>query len=861
MMQEVAVDAVLISAPNTNELPSAYASRLAVEYAATANEDHKKTFGQFFTPIEIGNYLASLATFTGTEVRLLDPGCGTGVLACALVEHLVRTPSQLTAITLDAYDVDEGVQPYTQAVLDYLTTWLHGRNITCHCQLVPRDFIHEHEDLWSFPLAQASPVYDLVISNPPYFKLSATDPRNALARQRQHDQPNIYSLFIVQAALLTKPGGELIFIVPRSFCSGPYFERFRRFAFEHLSFDVFHLFHSRSKAFQKDAVLQENMIFKATRVATTPAPTYPVQVVASEAGHDLAGAPKQACTLQELVDLGSREQVLFLPTSAAERTLIADFKNWRHRLKDFGWEVSTGPVVAFRTTEYLHETPSPDRVPLFWIDHVRRGMIDWPNTRGRHQYLDAAGGKKGGLLPSRNYVLLRRFSAKDDKHRLIAAAYYADEWAQYATVGLENKLNYIYSPKGALTIEQTTGLTALLNSNLYDAFFRIFNGNTQVSATEARALPMPPLAAIEEIGRRMQGQELEALNSIVNDVLHHPMDGTLFPEEPIELTADLQKIKESTEILKALGLPRAQLNDRSALTLLALLDLKPEGSWQQLHPRHMGVTPIMDWCRINYGRDYAPNTRETFRRQTLHQFYACGIVIYNEDDPARPVNSPHANYLISPELRHVLEQFSTPTWDEELKQYLVSRPTLVQQYAMAREMTLIPLRISPDLSLNLSSGAHSQLIGQIVTEFGPRFAPDAEVIYLGDTGGKTDYFNRERLKELGVEVDKHGKMPDVVLYFGAKNWLLLIEAVTSHGPVDGKRHKELSDLFAKNTTDGIVYVTAFPDKRTMGRYLSDISWETEVWVAEAPTHMIHFNGVRFLGPYGSNPAANNEAGQ
>lgn len=316
-----------------------------------------------------------------------------------------------------------------------------------------------------------------------------------------------------------------------------------------------------------------------------------------------------------------------------------------------------------------------------------------------------------------------------------------------------------------------------------------------------------------------------------------------------------QKIRESLQILAALGMPRAQLNERSALTLLALLDLKPTGSWQQLQPSRMGVTPIMTWCREHYQKAYAPNTRETFRRQTLHQFLANGLVFYNQDQPTRSVNSPHANYVVTLALQALLEQFGTDAWPAALEAYLKGRPTLIQQYAQERAMTLIPLRISPEIELRLSAGAHSTLLAAIITEFAPRFAPDAEIIYIGDTGPKTaDYFQRDRLAELGVEIEKHGKMPDVVLYFAAQDWLLLIESVTSHGPVDGKRHQELRQLFAQHTTAGLVYVTAFPDKRTMGRYVGDIAWETEVWVAEAPTHLIHFNGVRFLGPYDNTPS-------
>lgn len=161
---------------------------------------------------------------------------------------------------------------------------------------------------------------------------------------------------------------------------------------------------------------------------------------------------------------------------------------------------------------------------------------------------------------------------------------------------------------------------------------------------------------------------------------------------------------------------------------------------------------------------------------------------------------------------------------------------------------MIPVMIADGQEITLTPGAHSLLIKDIITEFAPRYAPGSEVIYIGDTGDKVGYFRRERLSELGVDVDKHGKMPDVVLYYPENNWLLLIESVTSHGPVDAKRHGELATLF-ENAHPGLVYVTAFPDRATMGKYLSEISWETEVWVAEAPTHLIHFDGERFLGPY------------
>lgn len=314
------------------------------------------------------------------------------------------------------------------------------------------------------------------------------------------------------------------------------------------------------------------------------------------------------------------------------------------------------------------------------------------------------------------------------------------------------------------------------------------------------------------------------------------------------MTDGQSKIDEALEILKALGMPKAQQNERSALTLLALVNLHPQGSWQNIESPMIGVTPIMDWCRDIYSKEYAPNTRETFRRQTLHQFVDAGICLYNPDKPERPVNSPKACYQITDQVCGVLRNFSTSRWNDFLDSYLSNIKTLSAQYSMERDMAMTPLTLPNGVEVKLSAGDHSQLIKDIITEFGPRFAPSSEVIYIGDTGAKEDFFNRERLKDLGVTLDKKGKLPDVVLYWAEKDWLLLIESVTSHGPVDGKRYGELSKLFV-NAAPGLVFVTAFPDKRTMTRYLADISWETEVWIASDPTHMIHFNGDRFLGPH------------
>jgi adenine-specific DNA-methyltransferase len=308
------------------------------------------------------------------------------------------------------------------------------------------------------------------------------------------------------------------------------------------------------------------------------------------------------------------------------------------------------------------------------------------------------------------------------------------------------------------------------------------------------------------------------------------------------------RIAEAISVLSNLDFPSAQLNDRSALCLLALLDLKSNQPWSKSDQPLIGITPIMDWCRDNYDRDYKPNSRESFRRQTMHQFVDSGLVRYNPDKPDRSVNSPAAVYQIAPDALALLRKHGTRDWAAALADYQSKKQGLATLYKNARDMHKIPVTLPGGAVLTLTAGEHSQLIADIIQQFGPRFAPGSELIYAGDTGEKMGFFNEGELKKLGVVVDQHGKMPDVVLYDRKRNWLLLIESVTSHGPVDGKRHSELAKIFA-NSSAGLVYVTAFPSRELMRKYLATIAWETEVWVADNSEHLIHFNGDRFLGPH------------
>jgi hypothetical protein len=309
-----------------------------------------------------------------------------------------------------------------------------------------------------------------------------------------------------------------------------------------------------------------------------------------------------------------------------------------------------------------------------------------------------------------------------------------------------------------------------------------------------------------------------------------------------------QRLTEALSILAELDLPPAQRNERTALCLLALLDLIPARAWAEATAPLIGITPIMEWSARHYGKHYAPNTRETFRRQSMHQFIQAGIAVYNPDKPDRAVNSPHAVYQIAVDLLDVLRAFGTPTYRTAVEKWLTRRSSLSRTYARERAMKRVPVQIEAGRKIQLSPGEHSTLIKAVIDEFLPRFAPGGMLVCVGDTGDKFGYFDASLLARLNVTLDSHGKMPDVVLYWSERNWLLLIEAVTSHGPVDGKRHLELAQLFSKCSA-GLIYVSAFPDRKVFQKHFASIAWETEVWLADAPSHLIHLNGSRFLGPY------------
>ena len=310
----------------------------------------------------------------------------------------------------------------------------------------------------------------------------------------------------------------------------------------------------------------------------------------------------------------------------------------------------------------------------------------------------------------------------------------------------------------------------------------------------------------------------------------------------------MSKIEEAQDILKALGLPSAQYNEMAALTFLAVCNIKENDKWAKATRQSLGVTKgIMKFVNENYGKSYAPNTRETFRRQVLHQFVQARVVNYNPDNPSLPVNSPRAHYALTYEVLDVVKTYKTKNWKKTLKTFIDKVGKLSEIYLKDRELIQIPVVLQNGQILKLSAGKHNEVQAAIVEQFATRFANGGTLLYLGDTAKKDLFIDAKGLKDLGIPIDQHSKLPDVVIFDHIRNWLFLIEAVTSHGPVSPKRLLELEE-FLKNCKVCKVYVTAFPDMSEFKKHSNSIAWETEVWLMEVPDHMIHFNGDRFIGP-------------
>jgi adenine-specific DNA-methyltransferase len=482
-----------------------FALKLQIRYENSTSIDYRKEQGQVFTPVEIARFMANLFSKIPAQYHLLDPGAGLGILTTAFCERLAKL-SSFRHITAHLFENDSRLIPLLKTNLD------NCKKVLCNAGHSFDYIIHEEDFVLSASLGldgqhnfndiMRNTRFDGVIMNPPYFKVRKDSEYAILMKKIVHGQPNIYAFFMALAARLLKEDGEIVSITPRSFCNGLYFRGFRRWFFNRVTLDHIHIFESRTDAFKHSSVLQESIITKFSR---TVHPSSRITITKS-IGRDISEKlePKYV-SADNIVDNSCGDMIVRIPESSDDNEIMNIVESFPTRFSEIGLRISTGPVVLFRATDFLLKSEGgKSSVPLLHLHNVKPFETTWPISKnGKSIAFKLCNDSLRLLLPVTNYVLLKRFSAKEEKRRLTAGCFFKFQYP-YPYVGIENHLNYIHHAERELTEDEVFGIASLFNSNLFDRYFRTISGNTQVNATEIRTMFFPDLKMIGKIGKEVR---------------------------------------------------------------------------------------------------------------------------------------------------------------------------------------------------------------------------------------------------------------------------------------------------------------------------------------------------------------------
>lgn len=464
---------------------------LSLNYLNTVPKESRKAIGQFFTGAEAALFMGGMINAGKGHVKILDPGAGAGILTGAAVDQLIKN-KELKTISVDLYETDERITGLLSSNMNYLRESLKEVAIDFQFNIISENFILFNESVWN---DEGERKYDIVISNPPYKKISKEAPEAKVMSSIVYGQPNIYFLFMAMALKMLKLGGEFIFIVPRSFTSGLYFTAFRRWFLENAAIEKLHLFVSRDASFKSAEVLQETMIVKAIKgekdsesIEITECATFDMEDIYS------FRVPYDTCVKRD------QNFFIYLPTKEEDIEILSRVHQFDDTLESLGFRLKTGVVVDFRSTEFLTDNPD-GAVPLLWSYNFNGKGLNFPcRSEGKPQYILNNAESKNLLMPLKNYVLLKRFTSKEESRRLQPVVFEKEKFTDYPYISTENHLNYVTKTRGDASKEELYGLYTLFKSNLYDKYFRILNGSTQVNANEINSIPFPNIQTLINIG-------------------------------------------------------------------------------------------------------------------------------------------------------------------------------------------------------------------------------------------------------------------------------------------------------------------------------------------------------------------------
>jgi adenine-specific DNA-methyltransferase len=473
---------------------TARAEARRVSALQTLSKSQQARLGQFFTPERAAALIADLPRLPGVgRFRILDPGAGSGALAAAVAARVLRESPALE-LEIVAVEIDPEVGSYLRATLTDLTQTARAAGVKMVTEIVLGDYIELATSLMPRPAGLDNP-FDLVIMNPPYGKLGLDSPyRQALLHQGVKC-PNLYAAFLALGAAALDPGGQLVAITPRSFANGIYFGQFRRFLLDRVSLDRLHVFESRSTVFSDMGVLQENIVFSGTRHGVND------KVVVSVSRSHADQSVERVVSHSEVVRSDDRQRVIRILADDGDTVIAETMVALPATLSDLDIQVSTGKVVDFRARDNLRRRPGRDSVPLIYPGNVRNGIIEWPRETRKDQAfaVRSEAEQRKYLLPAGFYVVVKRFTAKEERRRVVSAVW--DPGQNPSSIAFENHLNIFHFNGAGLNRDLAVGLSYWLNSSIVDNFFRTFSGHTQVNAADLRTLRFPPLSALKALGR------------------------------------------------------------------------------------------------------------------------------------------------------------------------------------------------------------------------------------------------------------------------------------------------------------------------------------------------------------------------
>jgi len=465
------------------------------------DENCRVEMGQFLTPAPIANFMASMFRIQTQSIHLLDAGAGVGSLSAAFVAEMCRSNKRPKNLKITAYEVNPLLVEYLEETFKVCKVECERAEIAFTGEIRQENFIEAGASMLSGDLfsPQKRTRINCAILNPPYRKINSKSHERMLLRSIEVETSNLYTGFLAIVAKLLDQDGQLVAITPRSFCNGPYFKPFRRLFLEIMTLRLVHVFNSRSQAFQDDKVLQENIIFHAVKGAKV----HEGVVISSNDGPDDRRISVRRIAYDELIHPGDHNFFIRLPTDDLDHQIARRMENFKHTLKELGISVSTGRVVDFRAREFLRDRPSKNTAPLIYPGHIKSGFVTWPkNGNKKPNALLVTPITEDLLVPGETYVLVKRFSAKEERRRVMAGIYDPDR-IPASRVGFENHLNYYHCNRGGLPPNLAKGLAVFLNSTLVDIYFRQFSGHTQVNATDLRSLKYPSREQLEALGSKI----------------------------------------------------------------------------------------------------------------------------------------------------------------------------------------------------------------------------------------------------------------------------------------------------------------------------------------------------------------------